>query len=126
MAVLNLPVLKGVKPLSRCKSFPLRQEAVEAFENLKILIEKAVVTAIDENVPFEVETDASEVAVAATLNQNGRPVAFSSGALQGCELKHAAVEKDAQAIIEAICHWRHFLMGRYFTLKTDQKSVLHV
>ena len=60
-----------VKPLSGCKLFPLSQEAVEAFESLKILIEKAVVTAIDENVPFEVETDASEVAIAATLNQNG-------------------------------------------------------
>ena len=62
-----------VKPLSGCTSFPLSQEAVEAFESLKTLIEKAVVTAIDENVPFEVETDASEVAIAATLNQNGRP-----------------------------------------------------
>ena len=115
-----------VKPLSGCKPFPLLQEAVEAFESLKILIEKAVVTAIDENVPFEVETDASEVAIAATLNQNGRPVAFFSRTLQGIELKHAAVEKEAQAIIEAIRHWRHFLTGRYFTLKTDQKSVSYM
>ena len=36
-------------------------------------------TAIDEIVPFEVETDASEVAIAATLNQAGYPVAFFSG-----------------------------------------------
>ena len=122
-----IPALSDrVKPLSGCKSFPLSQEAVEAFESLKILIEKAVVTAIDENVPFEVETDASEVAIAATLNQNGRPVAFFSRTLQGCELKHAAVEKEAQAIIEAIRHWRHFLTGRYFTLKTDQKSLSYM
>ena len=40
-----------VKPLSNCKSFPLSQEVVEAFESLKILIEKAVVTAINENGP---------------------------------------------------------------------------
>ena len=124
-----LPVFRVVNhfhPLSSCKSSPLSQEAVEAFESLKLLIEKTVVTAIDEHVPFEVETDALEVAIAATLNQNGRLVAFFSRTLQGCELKHAAVEKEAQAIIKAIHHWRHFLTGRYFTLKTDQKYVSYM
>ena len=41
-------------------------------------IEHAAVTTIDETIPFEVETDASEVALAATINQNGRPVSFFS------------------------------------------------
>ena len=68
---------------------------------------------IDESVPFEVETDASEVALAATVNQNGKPVAFFSRSLLSSELKHASVEKDAQAIIEAVRHWRYFLTGRY-------------
>ena len=27
------------------------------------------------------------------------------------------------ALIEAVCKWRHFLAGRHFTLKTDQRSV---
>ena len=100
--------------------------AVEAFESLKKTIEEAVVTAIDETIPFEVETDASEVALAATLNQNGKPVAFFSRTLQGSELKHASIEKEAQAIIEAVRHWRHFLTGRHFILKTDQKSVSYM
>ncbi|KAK3738004.1 hypothetical protein QZH41_009632 [Actinostola sp. cb2023] len=68
----------------------------------------------------------SEVALAATLNQNGRPVAFFSHNLQGSELKHASIEKEAQAIIELVRHWKHFLMGRHFTLKTDQKSVSYM
>ena len=57
------------------------------------MIEDAVVTAIDETIPFEVETDASKVTLAATLNQNGKPVAFFSQTLQGSELKHACIEK---------------------------------
>ena len=89
-------------------------------------VAEAVVTANDESIPFEVETDASEVALAATLNQNGRPVAFFSRTFQGSELKHASTEKEAQAIIEAVRHWKHFLTGRHFTLKTDQKSVAYM
>ena len=115
-----------IKPLASCKTFPRPSTAVEAFESLKKTIEDAVVTAIDETIPFEVETDASEVAIATTLNQNGKPVAFFSRTLQGSELKHASIEKEAQAIIEAVRHWRHFLTGRHFTLKTDQKSVSYM
>ena len=115
-----------IKPTASCKSFPLPPPAVEAFEGLKKTIEDAVVTAIDETIPFEVETDASEVALAATLNQNGKPVAFFSRTLQGSELKHASIEKEAQAIIEVVRHWRHFLTGRHFILKTDQKSVSYM
>lgn len=64
--------------------------------------------------------------MAGTLNQNGRPVAFFSRTLQGSELKHSAVEKEAQTIVESLRHWRHFLTGFHFTLKTDQKSVSYM
>ena len=84
-----------IKPLSSCKTFPLPSTAVEAFESLKKTIEDAVVTVIDETIPFDFETDASEVAIAATLNQNGKPVAFFSRTLQGSELKYASIEKEA-------------------------------
>ena len=53
-------------------------------------------------------------------------MAFFSRASQGSELKHSAVEKEAQAIVESIRHWRHFLTGRHFTLKTDQQSVSYM
>ena len=115
-----------IKPITSCKSFPLSEQAVEAFEGIKKTVEEAFVTAIDESIPFEVETDASDVALAATLNQKGRPVAFFSRTLQGSELKHASVEKEAQAIIESVRHWRHFLTGRHFTLITDQQSVSYM
>ena len=98
-----------IKPLTCCKSFPLSPEAVTIFDSLKKIVEEAFVTAIDETIPFEVETDASDVALAATLSQDGRPVAFFSRSLQGSELNHDAIQKEAQAIIGAIRHWRHFL-----------------
>ena len=115
-----------IKPITSCKAFPLSQQAIEAFESIKYTIEEATITAINEDIPFEVETDVSDVALAATLSQQGRPVAFFSRTLKGSELKHAAVEKEAQAIVESVRHWRHFLTGRHFILKTDQKSVSYM
>ena len=115
-----------IRPLARVSSFPISEEAKVAFETLKRDIEQSVVCAIDEQTPFEVETDASDFAIAATLNQNGRPVAFFSRTLQGPEVRHASVEKEAQAIIEAIRHWRHYLTGRHFSIKTDQRSVVYM
>lgn len=112
-----------IKPLVIVKEFPYSSEELQAFQALKREIAESVVCSINENVPFTVETDASQVAIAATLNQSGRPVAFFSRTLHGSELKHSSVEKEAQAIVEAVRHWRHFLTGRHFNLVTDQKSV---
>lgn len=111
-----------VLPLTR-STFPLSKDALQAFENLKSDIEKSSVAGVDPDVPFVVETDASDGAIAAVLTQLGRPVAFFSRSLSGSELKHSSVEKEAQAIVEALEKWRHYLIGRHFTLITDQRSV---
>lgn len=112
-----------IAPLINNQNYPVNEECCRHFEQLKIDIENSVVTAIDENLPFELETDASDIAIAAVLNQNGRPVAFFSRTLNQAERKHAAVEKEACAIIESIRHWRHYLTGKHFKLITDQKGV---
>ena len=39
------------------------------------------------------------------------------------EQHYASVEKEAHAIPEAIEKWRHYLLGRHFTLVSDQRSV---
>ena len=71
---------------------------------------------IDKNTVFVFETDDSNVAVSATLNQNGKPVTFYSRPLSKSERTQSSVEKEATAIVEAIS-------GRYFRLITDQRSI---
>ena len=70
-----------IHPLIQNNVFPLPENALHTFQNLKVEIENAVVSTIDETLPFEVETDTSDFAIAATLNQAGRLVAFFSRSL---------------------------------------------
>ena len=115
-----------VGPLAQNSVFPLTGDALESFNSLKIDIESSVVQAVDETQPFQVETDATEFALSATLNQNSRPVAFFSRTLNKSELKHTSVEKEEAAIIETVRKWRHYLTVKQFTLITDQKSVAYL
>ena len=67
------------------KNFPLLPKALEEFILLKKEIANALLSAIDENLQFVVECDASEIAISGTLNQGGRPIAFMSRAFYGAK-----------------------------------------
>jgi len=112
-----------IRSLVQCKEFPLDAAVVKVFSELKNDIANSVVRTIDSSLPLVVETDASEFAIAATLNQSGRPVAFFARTLSSSEQRHSSVEKEAYAIVEALRKWRHYLLGNHFTVITDQKSV---
>ena len=116
---------KKIRPLSQNTLFPLPEDALRAFNLLKEDLENGVVGAIDETYPLQVETDASDHTLSATLNQQGCPVAFFSRTLSGPELKHSSVEKEAAAIVEAVRKWKHYLTSKHFKLITDQKSVAY-
>lgn len=58
---------RRIQHLLNSKTFPLGSEAVRCFNSLKEDIARASVAALDENLPLEVETDASATSIAATL-----------------------------------------------------------
>ena len=65
-----------IKPLINNCCFPLTGSALETFKLLKSELADVSLWVIDEKEQFVVETDASNVALSATLNQNNRLVAF--------------------------------------------------
>ena len=82
---------------------------------------------IDEDRSFVLETDASNVAISATLNHDGKPVAFFSRTLNKSQKMYPTVEKEAMSIVEAIRHWSHFLRRKTFKkLITDQRAVAYM
>ena len=115
-----------IKVLSMTKEFPLVSEATKTFDRLRQSLVNACLRFIDEDEHFTVECDASDFAIAATLNQKGRPVAFMSRTLSPSELRYPSVEKEATSIIEAVRRWGHYLHGKTFTLVTDQKSLSYM
>ena len=112
-----------VAPLIGIETFPLTNKAVSAFETLRSNLSSACLHCINDEEPFTVECDASTLAIGATLNQNGNPVAFMSRTLTKSERRYSAIEKEASAIIEAVRKWPHFLHARAFTLVTDQQFI---
>ena len=76
-----------IKPLIQNCAFPLVDEAMRSFKLLKSEFAEVSLGIIDENIPFVVETDASNFVLSATSNQNNRPVAFFSRTLHKTELK---------------------------------------
>ena len=97
--------------------------AVQSIAILKESLGSVTLMAINETLPFTIETDASNVAISATLNQRGKPVAFFSRTLLAHQRKYLAIEKEALAVVEAFKHWSHLLLGHWFTIITDQRSV---
>ena len=112
-----------IRPLITANLFPLDSESIKTFENFKEEIEKALLHSVNEKIPPVVETDASDIAIAATLNQANCPVAFFSRTLTTTEQKHSSIEKEACAIVESVKKWSHYLSVRRLVIVTDQQAV---
>lgn len=69
--------------------------------------------------PFELFTAASNIAVGVLLTQGNRPVEYASHALTSLERKYSVSEKECLAVHYALKVFRHYLLGRHFTLFTD-------
>ena len=111
-----------IKPLVINRVFPLKDQALSSVVNLKSKLADVTLSFINEKNPLTVETDASDVAIFATLNQNNRPVAIWSRSLRRNELTQSSVEKEAMEIVEAIRKWSHLLSRKPFNkLVTGQR-----
>jgi len=72
------------------------------------------------------ETDASHRGIGAVLQQDGHSIAYVSKALGPKAQGLSTYEKESMAILLAVEYWRPYLLQSKFTIKTDQKSLIHL
>ncbi|KAJ9511611.1 hypothetical protein QJQ45_007360 [Haematococcus lacustris] len=107
-------------------------EQQEAFERVKAaLASNPVVRPPDFPRPFTVKTDASLYAIGAVLSQrddNGAEyvVAYESRKLQPAEINYPTHDRELLAVVHALNLWRHYLLGRPFTIETDNCPITHI
>jgi hypothetical protein len=68
--------------------------------------------------PFNVDCDSSGVGFGAVLYQDDGPLTFFSRLLAARHLKLAAYEQELIGLVQAVCHWRPYLWGRSFQIRT--------
>ena len=112
---------KGVK-------FQWTDECQEAFDTLKERLTTAPILARpDLNEDFILYTDASRIGLGAVLSQvqegKEQVIAYASKTTNNSQSNYGATQLEMCALVWAIRHFRHFLIGRKFKLITDHTAL---
>jgi hypothetical protein len=75
---------------------------------------------------FEVNCDASHVGIGVVLSQAARPIAFFSEKLNEVRKNYSTYDVEFYAIVQALRHWRNYLVPKEFVLFTDHISLKYV
>eukprot|EP00731_Ephydatia_muelleri_P010034 Em0005g620a len=78
---------------------------------------------------FVLDTDASDIGIGAVLSQEDATgsevvIAYASRTLSRPEQRYCVTRKELLAAVEFIHHFRQYLLGREFTLRTDHSSLV--
>lgn len=123
---------KITKPFTQCLKKGMKIEHnktfVDAFNLCKnILTNDPILQYPDFEKPFNLTTDASNVAIGAILSQgpvgSDLPIAYASRTLNPAELNYSTVEKELLAIVYATKLFRPYIYGNKFKIITDHKPL---
>ena len=104
---ITWPLSQVTKGGAREKFFWLEPQQ-KAFTELKNHLRSALVlTLLDLQQPFEMETDASDYAIGAVLTQQGHLVAYHSETFSDTVRKYPTYDKEMYSIVQACRQWKH-------------------
>ena len=105
-------------------------EAQGAFEELRHrLVTTPTLAFPDYELPFILDTDASNVGIGAVLSQrqsdgSERVIAYGSRTLSRPERRYCVTRRELLAVVTFVQHFRPYLLGREFLLRTDHSSLV--
>ena len=110
-------------------SFKWGTDQQMSFELLKAKLSSPPVLSIPtKEGMFILDTDASDHSIGAELLQvqNGveRVIAYGSFSLQPCQRRYCTTRKELLAIVRFTHHFKHYLLGREFIVRTDHSSLI--
>eukprot|EP00731_Ephydatia_muelleri_P012465 Em0006g1359a len=122
------------KPLQRLTEknnmFHWNELCQSAFDELRrCLVSSPVLAYPDYSKCFVLDTDASDVGIGAVLSQpsedgSERVIAYASRSLSRQEQRYCVTRRELMAVVEFTHHFRPYLLGRQFTLRTDHGSLV--
>jgi hypothetical protein len=108
-------------------AFQWSPAADQAFLALKQALTGApVLTLPDFDRPFIVECDASGSGIGAVLHQGDGAIALFSRTLPPRHCGLAAYERELIGLSQAVRHWRPYLWGRAFVVRTDHQPLKYI
>ena len=100
---------------------------MEAFAALKQALSTGPVLQMpDFERQFVVDCDASGTGFDAVLHQGSEPLAFFSRSFAARHVKLAAYERELIGLVQSVRHWRPYLWGRRFLVRTDHYSLKYL
>lgn len=113
--------------LLKKERFAWKDAAAAAFSALKTAVSSVpVLTLPDFTKPFTVECDTLTYGFGAVLIQEAHPVAFFSRPVAPRHRSLAAYERELIGLVLAVQHWRPYLWGRRFFVKTDHYNLKYL
>jgi hypothetical protein len=110
------------------KEYVWTDEQEEAFQRLKKALATTPVLGLPNSVGrFVLDTDASQLAVSGVLSQiqdgQERLISFGSFALLPEQRNYCTTRQELLAVIRFTRQYRHYLLGKAFTVRTDHNSL---
>ena len=113
----------------RKTAFRWTKECDSAFKELRhCLVTAPILTYPDFSRPFILDTDASDTGIGAVLSQQDhegkeRVIAYASRVLSKPERNYCVTRRELLAVVHFTKHFRPYLLGSKFTLRTDHGSL---
>ena len=100
------------------------EEQEKALQDVKKLVTDApVLSYYKPNGDIEIQCDASQKGLGATLLQQGKPVVYISRVLTETEQRYAQIEKEMLAIVYSLEKLNQYVFGRHVEVQTDHKPL---
>ena len=124
---------RGLVPLCPITDYMKQGEFVwtkavaKAFNEVKQKMTETLAMCLpDFTKPFEVECDASGIGIGGVLSQERHPITYFSEKLNDAKQKYSTYDKEFYTIIQALWHWRRYLLSREFVIYSDHEALCYL